>query len=192
MIRDGDFEKKDAGVLKKYFNNFFRDFAQHPDFTWEVFEDLISFEGWQKNRGENYGKLCAMYEQAKRPDLALRARIKYGKMLAGEGRIPEALKGLAGTCLLFPEEGAIIPGILNEMETLCQDADMGKTKANYRSLASFYKAFLPKIPKKRGSSPSKYCMEMHEKGIKIFEMIGDTVAVSQCQAELQKLRSSKN
>lgn len=190
MVRSGDFDKKDANLLKMYFNRFFRDFSQHPDFTWEVFDDLVSFSAWQRNRGKNYGKLCTLYEQAKRPDLACRARLKYGKILADEGKQGEALKGLAGTCLLFPDEGAIIPGIIEEMERLCRDEDMEKTKANYRSLASFYKALLPKIPKNRDNRPSKYCISMYEKASLAFETVGDTQAALVCREELRKLKSS--
>lgn len=189
MIRNGEFEKKDANLLKKHFGIFFRTFAQHPDFTWEVFDDFISFEGWQKNRGENYGKLCSLYEQAKRPDLACKARLKYGKTLAGDGKIVEALKGLAGTCLLFPDEGAIIPEILNEMERLCLVESMEDTQANYRSLAAFYKSFVPKVPKKRSAWRSKYCVDVHERAIRVCEKINDTAATSYFQAELQKVKA---
>lgn len=191
LARGGVLEKKDTNTLKKYFGLLFKTFAQHPDFTWEVFDDLISFEPWKKQRGENYGKLCSMYESAKRPDLALKARLHYARLLVEEDRIPDALKGMAGTCLMFPEEGAIIPGVLDQMDQLCK-YHPEKSEANYRSMAAFYKAFLPKIPQKRGGSPSSYCMNMYERGIKVFEMVGETSAANHFKAELQKLRASGN
>ncbi len=189
LARGGELDKKDTNTLKKYFNLLFQAFAQHPDFTWEVFDDLISFEPWKKQRGENYAKLCALYEGAKRPDLACKARIHYARQLVVEERIPEALKGLAGTCLMFPQEGAIVPGILDEMDSLCK-YDKEKMQANYQSMAAFYKAFLPKIPQKRGGSPSSYCMNMYERGIKVFETVGDASAANHFKNELQKLRAS--
>lgn len=188
MVREGLFDKKDASILKKHFGTMMKTFAMHPDFIWEVFDDFISFEGWQKLRGENYGKLCSLYETANRPDLVCKARLKFAGELAAEGKVAEALKGLAATCLKYPKEGTILPEVLNEMDRLCQ-SEPEKTEANYRSLASFYKAFMPKVPKKRGGSPSDFCVNVYERGIRVFEQVGDAKAVSIGQTELQQLKA---
>ena len=190
MVRNDEIDKKDAGALKKYPNLLFRHMAAFPDFTWEVFDDLVSFEPWKKQRGENYGKLCAFYETAKRPDLACKARIQYAKYLVEEDRIAEALKGLAATCMMFPEEGTIIPDILDEMDRLCTLVPE-KTNANRKAMAAFYKAFLPKIPQKRGKTPSPYCMTLYERGIKLFDDAGDTAAATQYRTDLRTLKMSR-
>ena len=48
----------------------FATFAAFPDFTWQVFDDLIAFEDVAKQRNKAYSRLIAIYEQAGRPDLA--------------------------------------------------------------------------------------------------------------------------
>ena len=190
MVRNDDIDKKDATTLKRFPNLLFRHMAPFPDFTWEVFDDLISYEPWKKQRGENYGKLCTFYETAKRPDLACKARIKYAKYLVEEDRIPEALKGLAVTCMMFPNEGAIIPNILNEMDRLCS-LSPDRTESNQKAMAAFYKAFLPKIPQRRGKTPSSYCISVYERAIQVFDTVGDTTASSFYRGELRTLRATR-
>ncbi len=188
MVRDGQIDKKDGTALKKFPNLLFRQLAAFPDFTWEVFDNLVSYEPWKKQRGENYGKLCAFYEAAKRPDLACKARMTFAKYLAEEDRVPEALKGLAATCVMFPEEGATVPQILDEMDRLCELVP-DRAELNRKAMATFYKAFLPKIQQKRGKTSSPYCMNVYERGIKAFSAAGDTASASFYQSELRRLQS---
>jgi len=190
MVRDGEIDKKDATALKKYPNLLLQHMVAFPDFTWEVFDDLVSFESWKKQRGENYGKLCSFYEAAKRPDLACKARIKYAKYLVEDGRTPEALKGLAATCMMFPEEGTIIPDILDEMDRLCALVPE-KNDVNRKAMATFYKTFLPKIPQKRGRTPSPYCMALYERAIKLFDEIGDAATATKYRTDLRTLKMSR-
>lgn len=190
MVRDGDFEKKDYARLAKCVNRMFRTFALNPDFTWELFDDLISFEQKQKVRGEYYGKLCTLYEAAKRPDLAIKARLKFARQLVEEDKVSEAFRGLAGTCLMFPDEGAILRPLLDEMDKLCLK-NASDVEGNYRALAQFYVQFIPKLPKKRGSDPSSFCVEMYEKAITLFERLENPQAAAKFRAELRQIQQAK-
>lgn len=165
MARQGEFSTKTD--MKKYYSlldSMFGTFSEFPDFTWTVFDDLTCFEAVRPRRGEFYGRLFRFYEDRERPDLACKARLRFAQYLAEDEKFGEAVRGLAGTCLMFPEEGNFLPEIVNQMEIYAKDIPQAQ-----KYLVGFYEEFLPQIPQKRGSEVSSYCLSMYERGIKIFE-----------------------
>ena len=59
-------------------------FAQYPDFSWKVAGDLLSVQKDKLIRNRFYERLVIMYENAKRPDLACEARLKWADFLGEE------------------------------------------------------------------------------------------------------------
>ena len=122
-----------------------------------------------------------------RPDLACQARLKYAEYLVGEERYEEAIDGLALAVRRFPEEGNFIPRILDRLEEICKQTDLGPKR-----VAQFYSELLPSIPQKRGNRPSNYCISMYERGIKHFRAAGLDDLVAAYEAQLALLEAQRD
>ncbi|TWT84492.1 hypothetical protein CA13_59710 [Planctomycetes bacterium CA13] len=183
MSRDGVIEPRHEKLMLATMNGLFSSFASFPDFTWEIFDDLIHFQQLAAKRDALYSQLVALYEHAGRPDLSCKARLRYSDYLVGQEKVPAAITGLAFTILKFPQEGRYVPSMLDRMEQLAGDVE----GANQEVL-SFYRRFLPLIDQKRGNAASDYCMEMYKRGIDRFEQAGDAGTAMMLKNELAKLR----
>lgn len=183
ISREGLVTKSHTKMMMRIVNGLFVTFATFPDFTWEVFDDLITFQDLPKQRALLFGQLTALYEAAKRPDLSCKARLRYTDYLIEDGRTGEAIQGLAASILQFPAEGRYVPKMLDRMEALCAEIEGAETQ-----LLMFYSNFLPKIPKKRNKRPSSYCLAMHRRAIKRFSEAGQAVVAQQLEVELAKIR----
>ena len=64
MSRDGRVGKDNVPQMMVALEKLYATFAAFPDFTWTVFDDLISFQHNAKLRAKLYERLVAMYEQA--------------------------------------------------------------------------------------------------------------------------------
>ncbi|MEE8451840.1 MAG: cadherin repeat domain-containing protein [Thermoguttaceae bacterium] len=183
MSRGGVLTKQHSLAMKSILDGMYRTFAQFPDFTWQIFDDLVAFQDVPKLREQLFGQLVAMYEQAGRPDLACEARLKYTEYLVADQQYKRAVEGLQMTILRFPEEGRYVPRMLDRVEEICR-----KSEAAGEQLLDLYRALLPKIPRLRGDRPSNYCIEMLDRAMARFREAGDTQWVQLCAAELAKLR----
>ena len=76
MSKDGLIDKSNQKCMALAVVDMFNTFAAFPDFTWKVFDDLISFQPDAKQRINLYERLVQLYEQAERPDLACEARLR--------------------------------------------------------------------------------------------------------------------
>lgn len=179
----GNLDTKHARMMRKTLDKLFATFTNFPDFTWKVFDNLIQYEDDLKDQISLYDRLIALYVSAGRPDLASEARLMMtGYLIDGEREL-DAVEGLAATIMAFPEEGRYVPKMLDRLEVLVN------TNPDYaRHLLNFYKAFLPKVPPRRGDSPSKYCIKMYERGIKRFEQAGDDTEANRYKALLAQLQ----
>lgn len=175
-------QKQMTGILTQLFNNF----ASYPDFTWTIFDDLIAYEDRLKERIKLYERLVLSYQMAQRPDLACEARLRMTDLLIEDKREIEAVDGLAATVYLFAGEGRYVPRMLDRIEEICQDVERATPH-----LLRFYATFLPKIPQMRGSRPSKYCMEMFERGIAKFQKHGELAAAQAFQAQLTQIAAGR-
>ena len=184
MSRSGEITRKHEKLMLGNLTNMFNRFAKFPDFTFEVFDDLIAFQDNVKIRDLWYGKLIAMYENAGRPDLACKARLKYTDYLEELNKPLEAIAGLGFTVMKVPQEGRFIPPLLDRLEELAP-----QVKGANLEVIKLYKVFLPKIEQKRSNAPSKYCMQMYRRGIERFKQAGDLQAAAFWAKELSKLES---
>ena len=186
MSREGEITKANSKPMMHVMNRLFTTFANLPDFTWVVFDDLVSFQDMPKQRAALFGRLAALYEQAGRPDLSCEARLKFAEYLIADQRRDEAIQGLTVAILLFPEEGNFVPKMLGKLEELCGEHEQGQ-----EHLAGFYQQFLPKIPQKRGKRPSRYCMQMYKRGIECFQNAGLDQLAQAYQAQLAVLEAER-
>ncbi|HYW78557.1 MAG TPA: hypothetical protein VE890_03235, partial [Thermoguttaceae bacterium] len=184
MSRDGVVTKQHNPAMKSILDGMYRTFAQFPDFTWEIFDDLVAYQDVPKMREQLFGQLVAMYEQAGRPDLACEARLKYTEYLMADQRYKQAVEGLQITILRFPEEGRYVPRMLDRVEEICRQSEQVG-----RQLLDLYRTLLPKIPRKRGDRPSSYCIEMLDRAAVRFREAGDTQWTQLCVSEATKLRA---
>ena len=179
---DKSLSKEFGQVLDKLFVTF----ARVPDFTWKVFDDLAAYADDAKQRRALYERLIALYEVAKRPDLAAEARLKLTDYLVEENKKGDAIDGLAITIRKFPAEGNIVPKLLDRLEKLAADVPNADAK-----LVQFYGAFLPQIPQKRGDRPSDYCIEMYQRAIGLFQRTGKQQLAKALELELAKIKAPK-
>lgn len=183
MSRGGVLTTKHSPAMKSILDGMVRTFAQFPDFTWEIFDDLVAFQDVPKMREQLFGRLVVMYEQAGRPDLACEARLKYTEYLVADGRHKQAVDGLQLTILRFPEEGRYVPRMLDRVEEICRESE-----AAGKQLLDLYRVLLPKIPRRRGDRPSRYCIDMLNRAMARFREAGDAQWVQLCAVELAKLQ----
>ena len=185
ISKNPSFEKKHQKQMMQVLDGLFVTFAAFPDFTWKIFGDLVAFQDNAKKRNELYNRLVVLYEQAGRPDLACEARLKLTEYLLVEEQSNEAIQGLAFTVRKFPDEGRYVPRMLDKLEEICK-----AIPGTEQQLVEFYVSFLPTVPKKRGEEPSKYCMQMYERGVARFQEFGQPQLAQVYQAELAKLKAS--
>jgi hypothetical protein len=186
MSREGRITKANSKPMIRMLDRLFTTFANLPDFTWVVFDDLVSFQDIPKQRAALFGRLAALYERAGRPDLSCEARLKFAEYLLADQRRDEAIQCLTAAILLFPEEGNFVPKMLDKLEELCR-----QQKGGPAHLVNFYQQFLPKIPRSRESRPSRYCMEMYRRGIQRFQEAGMQQLAQAYQAQLALLQAAR-
>ncbi len=180
---------KDGGLTPAHFrqyqsltNRLFDTFARLPDFTWTIFDDLISYYD-PRRRIEKYEQLKNLYVAAKRPDLACEAQLKLTDYLLKDKQRERAVEELAEAIRRFPDEGRYVPHMLDRLEETSREVSNAQAR-----LVRFYQVFLPTIPKRRGDAPSKYCMAMYERGIALFKQAGDAPDAARYQSMLDEMR----
>ena len=162
-------------------------FVAFPDFTWEIFDDLVSYDANIRTRMNLISRLLAMYEQAGRPDLASKACLELADYLVEDERKTEAIDALAHAVMAFPNESTITPPLLDRLEALCED-----TKDAAPRLARFYADFLPRIPPLvDGKRPSPHCMQMLERAAKRFRDANQVELAQAADAQLATLKAMK-
>jgi len=184
LIGEHPGERQFADDVGKVYDHLFATFANFPDFTWEVFDDLASFETKAKRRRGLYRRLVNLYIAAQRPDLAFAAGRKLAQLLADDDETETAIAGLATMIQQFAEQGRYVPDALDQLEALCESVEGAEDQ-----LVAFYADFLPRIPKRRGNMASDYCMAMYRRGIERFKAAGAEKLVATYESELAKLVS---
>ncbi|MHB8903452.1 MAG: hypothetical protein ACYC6Y_32205, partial [Thermoguttaceae bacterium] len=184
MSRDGLIPKSHDKMMTGIVGGLFVTFAPFPDFTWEVFDDLVAFQELPKRRVQLYAQLVDLYERAGRPDLSCQARLRFTDYLVEQGQQLDAVRGLAASILRFPDEGRYVPSMLDRLEELSD-----RVGAAGPEIMDFYRRFLPLIPVRRGSRPTPYCMEMYERAIQRFRKYGQEPAAQQLELQLAALKA---
>lgn len=186
LARDGKIETSSYRLINTMFDKLFRTYANFPDFTWKVFDDLVSFQKNTKQRNRYFERLVQLYEAAGRPDLSCEARILLSDYLLEEGKTKEVLAGLAYTIKKFPDEGVFVPKLLDKLE-----ASAGDIKGSEPQILQLYQELLSLIPPRRGDSPSDFYMQMLKRAGARFEAAGQLQQAQAYAAELQKMKGAK-
>lgn len=185
LARDGRIGADSNRQMTAMFDKLFRTFANFPDFTWKVFDDLVQYQKNPKQRNKYYERLVQMYEVGGRPDLACEARLRLSDYLMEENHTKEVIDGLAFTIKKFPDEGRYVPKLLDRLEQVCAGV-----KGADQQLLRFYQEFIPLIPQKRGNDPSPYCMRMLERAIDKFKTAGQAQQAQAYATQLATLKAS--
>lgn len=167
-------------------NQLLVNFAPFPDFTLEIIDDLLQFEPDAEERIKLHYRLIELFAAANRPDLSFQGLTRLSEKLVEADRADEAMQAMAIAIQNNPDEGNYVPRLLADLENLA-----AKVEGGPQAMAGFYNTFLPKIPQKRGDTPSVYCMEMYERGIRAFQAAGQLQLAATYQAQLQLLEASK-
>jgi hypothetical protein len=186
ISKQGGIAKSRVKQMMLNVDSFFRTFAAFPDFTWKIFDDLITFQDLPKQRNKYYERLVGLYEQAGRPDLACEARLKFTDYLVQQKHDDVAIEGLAVSIKKFPGEGRYVPRMLDKIEALCQG-----NGNRQEQLLLFYKQFLPLVPRMRGADPSKYCIEVYQRAIDRFKKGGQPQFAEVLEGQLAQLAVKK-
>lgn len=184
ISKSGEAKKPQKKELAAALDQLFRQFTNFPDFTWKVFDDLISFQDENKQKIPLYERLLQLYESAERPDLACEGLLKLSDYLVTEKKSNDAIEALAFFVKKYPKEGRFIPKTVDKIEAICKTA--GGADAQ---LVQFYQEFLPMIPQMRGNEPSKYCMDMYDRAIKRFTELRQPELAQLYTAQLAALRA---
>ncbi len=163
----------------------FRTFSDFPDFTWKVFDDLIAFEADLSRRIQYYERLGGLYLSANRPDLAFKVRLRLTDLLIEDERKVEAIQELAAMIRRFPNEGHYVPTMLDRLEELGAQADDFQ-----EHLVQFYQEFLPTVSEKRGNDASKYCLQVYERGIRVFEQADRPDLAHTIRVQLERIKAT--
>jgi hypothetical protein len=164
LSKDGVLKKNHLKAVMAYVDKLLATFSNFPDFTVKVADDLLSVQDDLVQRTKTYERLVALYEGAKRPDLACQARLKLAGYQMDSMKFKDAANGLAATIQKFPGEGRYIPKLMDKLEEACKNF-----KGGTDLLARFYLEVLPKVPTKRGDEVSQHCVNMYQKAIAFFK-----------------------
>jgi len=179
-------DKRNRRKMLDIIDSMFTNFGNFPDFTWKLFEPITAFETDPDRRHNLYNRLLSQYLKAERPDLAMEARLRLTDHLLDDGDKLVAIEGLAKTILALPHEARYVPKMLDRIDAICESEP---ELAMHR--ADFYAQFLPKIPKYRGTTPSKFCLQMFERAIKLFEAESKPELAAGAKKELADIKSGE-
>jgi len=183
--KSGNVDGKDRRMAVKMLDELFRTYANFPDFTWEVFDDMIGFEPELKKRIALYQRLVAMYVKAQRADLATKAQLKLTDMLLEDEQVEVAGNGLIQMLMAFADDGRNVRPALEKLEELC--GSHGEQGAAI--LDVFWKNFLPRVPKTRGGTPTEHAHQMHRRALLWYQRRGNAAAVQFVQQEIAKMQA---
>jgi hypothetical protein len=181
LSREGRITKANHKIMQRILDDLFLTFRNCPDFTWDLFDDMVFFEDRPLRKADLYARLAGMYEQAKRVDLSCKARLKQAEILAGNGQPKEAATCLATAILLFPDEGRYVPQLLDKLEDLCRGSKTGQ-----QQLVLFYRQFLPQIPKSDGKN--EYGVAMFKRAIECFHNAGQEQLAQFCRMQVKLMQ----
>jgi hypothetical protein len=185
LCREGNLEAAQAAKALGNVDTLLKTFRRYPDFTWKVFDDLLSLQKDKTLRNRTYGRLVTLYELAGRADLACVARLKLAGYQIEQEKWQDAAKGLAFTIKHFPAEGRYVPRMMTRLQEVCK-----KYKNGTKLLKLFYLDVLTQIPPKRGSEPSQYCISMYKQAIEFFRANKGEKTAAALEREMERIRAT--
>jgi len=162
----------------------FTTFVAFPDFTWEIFDDLVSYDKNIRMRMSLISRLLKMYEHAGRPDLASKACLKLTDYLIEDKRKIEAIETLVQSISSFPKESTIVLPMLDRLESLCDETDGGGPH-----MVAFYNAFLPLVPPTIDGRVSPYCMKILDRAAARYKKAGELELAQAAETRLAQMKA---
>jgi hypothetical protein len=185
LCREGKLETGKAAKALAQIDTLLKTFRRFPDFTWKVFDDLLSVQKDKTLRNRTYGRLVTLYELAGRADLACTARLKLAGYQIEQEKWQDAAKGLAFTIKRFPGEGRYVPQMMVKLQEVCK-----KYKNGTKLLKAFYLDVLSAIPPKRGDEVSQYCLSMYKQAITFFRANDSEKVAAGLEREMERIRAT--
>jgi hypothetical protein len=161
-------------------------FFKFPDFSWKVVADLITPQKDKLYRTRTFEKLASSYETLGRPDLACEARLKLVEYQTEAKDHKKAFDGLAFTIRKFPDEGRYVPRMVSKMQDVAKDIKGGDAL-----MAKFWLEILPRVPAKRGSDVSEYCVKLHEQAITYLKDANKPKETALVEQSLAKVKGGR-
>ncbi len=184
MAGDPEVRENHKRKMQQVLDQAFRTFGNFPDFTLTIFDDLIQFTDDPAAQAKLYERLVLQYTNMGRPDLGCEACLTLTDMLLKQERPLEAVNNLATMIKAFPNEGRYVPKMLDRLDAICESTPKAAPQ-----LLTFYNQFLPSIKQMRGDRPSKYCMEMFERGIALFQRHNQPAVAQAYTAQLAQIKA---
>jgi hypothetical protein len=189
MSRDGQITMAHQKLMNEVLKIMFLTFRRLPDFTWVVFNDMVSYEKRPLERAALYARLAAMYEQANRVDLSCEARLQHAELLHTHGYTTAAMSSLAAAILIFPNDQTYVPRMLDKLDGLAQ----GNEKTQ-QQLVQFYQQFLPSIFRSLNDpgayKKNRYCAAMYNRGADKFDRAGLKQIAQACRMQAKLLEET--
>ena len=98
----------------------------------------------------------------------------------------KAFDGLAFTVRKFPDEGRYVPKMVSKMQDVAKDIKGGDAL-----MAKFWLEILPRVPPKRGSDVSEYCVKLHEQAITYLKDTNKPKDAAIVEQSLAKVKGGK-
>jgi len=164
-------------------NRVFTSFSNYPDFSWSLFDPLLTNQKDKAQRSAVYERAVLKYETLGRPDLACECRLKWAEYMEDAKEYKKAADGLAQTISKFPAEGRYVPKVMDKLADICS-----KYKDGTKKLAKFYIDFLAIVPKTRGNTVTAYAVKVHQQAFDFFQANNMPKEAATVGAELKKLK----
>ena len=138
-------------------------FANYPDFTWRVFDDLVEV-ATPTEKLKQCESVLGLFEKAKRADLALDARLKLAELQIAQSKHSAALTGLATSVRKFPTEGRYVPKVMKKMEEVAPTVKGGPSQ-----VAQVYLDLVPGMVVYYRSDTNIYFKKMRDQAKDFFQ-----------------------
>src|SRR5262249_39309857 len=94
LVKAGELQADQKQVVLGQLASLQKTFANYPDFVRRMLDDLVAAQPDAGERVKLYEQAAALFERARRPDLACDARLKATELLCEQGRWQAAAQGL--------------------------------------------------------------------------------------------------
>lgn len=162
-------------------------FAKFPDFSWTLIDDLLTPQKDKSYRTQTFNRVTTAYENLGRPDLACEARLKLVEYQVEANDHKKAFDGLAFTVRKFPEEGRYVPKMVSKMVEVSKDIKGGDAL-----MTQFWLEILPRVPPRRGTEVSSYCVKLHEQAVAYLKEHNKPKELALVEQNLARVRGPKS
>lgn len=183
LAKRGELADENKKIALGHLTSLSQTFERYPDFIWRIFDDLIEVAS-PDEKVKKYESVLALFEKAKRPDLACDARLKLTELLIAQEKFTSAHSGLSVSIKKFPTEGRYVPKMLKKMEEVSANV-----KAGPAAVAELYIYIIPNaIVYYKGDNV--YIRKMKDQARTYFEANNLTKATARLEAQIVVAQAS--